>query len=186
MFVSFLTWCAFTDARNGGRNSEAAQKYGYPIGTWNVSAVTDFKKLFFGNIYFNEDISDWDMSNAEFTYDMFRAASSFNQPIGKWTVSKVRLMSDMFRDAREFNQPLDNWDLDPSVGDAQRGRIMDRMFLGASSFNQDLCSWNAWLHRAQSAKELFEGSSCPVTSDPVVGTSPETWAPFCRVCDANI
>ena len=43
--------------------SAVAATYGWPIGTWCVSGVTDMKDVFKGHQTFNEDISGWDVSN---------------------------------------------------------------------------------------------------------------------------
>ena len=48
-----------SDETNGGIDSTAATSYGYPIGLWNVSLVTNFSSAFAGEVYFNEDISAW-------------------------------------------------------------------------------------------------------------------------------
>ena len=37
--------------------------YDGPIGEWDVSEVTDMKKLFFEKLSFNADISKWDTSH---------------------------------------------------------------------------------------------------------------------------
>ena len=52
------------DTELAGRNSTAAEVYGYPMGTWNVSLIFDFSALFLGYADFNEDISAWDTSSA--------------------------------------------------------------------------------------------------------------------------
>ena len=42
---------------------ELACTYGYPIGKWDVSPVTDFSHVFADQRDFNEYIGDWDVSN---------------------------------------------------------------------------------------------------------------------------
>lgn len=44
---------------------ELASNYRYPIGKGNVHKLKDFSQALRGKKYFNEDISNWDMSNAK-------------------------------------------------------------------------------------------------------------------------
>ena len=167
----------------GGVESEAAKKYGYPMNTWDVRAITDFHQLFRDRVAFNEDISDWDTSRVTLMHEMFDGCVQFNQPIGKWNVSQVWTMSDMFNGARSFNQPLDQWDFQ-FVG---AKRILDRMFLGASSFNQNLCSWGSYILKMESFERTFAGTACPNQRDPewlwkADTFDPEPAGPFCHVC----
>ena len=41
---------------------------------------------------------------------MFRDAEAFNQNISNWDVSNVTDMSFMFYNAKNFNQDISNWD----------------------------------------------------------------------------
>ena len=45
--------------------------------------------LFNGNTSFNQDISNWDVSNVTNMSVMFNGATSFNQDISSWDVSSV-------------------------------------------------------------------------------------------------
>ena len=74
---------------------EAGQIYGWPIGTWCVSLVTDMSFLFRDKPTFNEDISKWDVSSVTDMWGMFAAVPSFNQDISKWNISSVTDMGDM-------------------------------------------------------------------------------------------
>ena len=69
--------------RTDGSGSRHLDPYG-PIGSWDVSKVTDMGA-------------------------MFRSAVHFNQSLDSWDVSKVTDMGHMFRGALEFNQSLDSW-----------------------------------------------------------------------------
>ena len=44
--------------------SKVAQTYGWPIGNWCVSLITDFSELFADAANFNEDLRLWDLSSA--------------------------------------------------------------------------------------------------------------------------
>ena len=45
--------------------------------------------MFFKASSFNQDLSDWDVSNVELMRFMFYYASSFNQDLSDWDVSNV-------------------------------------------------------------------------------------------------
>ena len=83
---------------------------------------------------FNQDISQWDVSNVIFMRALFLYANSFNQPLNNWDVSNVTNMQWTFLGARLFNQPLNNWDVSNVTN-------MFQMFYGSESFNQDLSGW---------------------------------------------
>merc|ERR1719182_600555 len=79
-----------------------------PIGSWDVSAVTDMSSLFIVDDYltplaeareFNGDISKWDVSRVTDMESMFSSESAFNGDISKWDVSKVTNMDYMFSSA---------------------------------------------------------------------------------------
>ena len=73
-----------------------------PIGSWDVSAVTDMSGLFLdistGNIVpgadkFNGDLSKWDVSRVADMGAMFYVASSFNADLSKWDIPSATDMS---------------------------------------------------------------------------------------------
>ena len=83
-----------------GTSSHAVQQYGYPIGSWDVSHVTNFSYTFAieRNIKagdFNEDIGQWNTSSAVSMSYMFAGARSFNQSLSSWSTGKVANMSGM-------------------------------------------------------------------------------------------
>ena len=86
---------------------------------WDVSLITDMKNLFSGCYWvykdelkdFNEDISNWDVSNVTTMWGVFSSSNKFNQPIGKWDVSNVTNMREMFNRSKAFNQPIGTWDV---------------------------------------------------------------------------
>lgn len=148
----------FSDDADPGPNSAVSADYGYPIGSWNVSQVTDFSGIFHGLIFFNEDISQWDTASATTTEEMFRNAQAFNQPVEGWEVARVTNMAHMFRSAAAFNQPLQGWD----VGNV---KTMEGTFRNALAFNQPLEGWNV------SQVTTMEGMLryTPVFNQPLAG-----------------
>ena len=52
---------------------------------------------------FNQDISNWNVSNVTNMTAMFRNSTNFNSHIELWTVSSTNTLTDMFRDATAMN-----------------------------------------------------------------------------------
>ena len=91
-------------------------------------------EMFSATEAFNQDISNWDVSNVTDMSGMFKSAKSFNGNINGWNVSNVTTMTEMFSATEAFNQDIFNWDVS-NVTD------MTGMFKSAKSFNQNLESW---------------------------------------------
>ena len=77
-----------------------------PIGSWDLSAVTDMSQMFQGARLFNQDLSNWDVSAAKDMSYMFNDAEKFNQDLSTWDVSAVTNMNHMFDGATSFKQAL--------------------------------------------------------------------------------
>jgi len=128
--------------QNGSVGTDTANRYGHPIGTWDVSGVDSFYGLFdavgrnAAAATFNEDITGWNTTSVRDMSFMFNGAKAFNQNIGStWDVSNVNAMTGMFQMAETFNQDLSSW---------QTGAVTDMkwMFHGAKSFNSNLKTWD--------------------------------------------
>ena len=88
-----------------------ATAFNEDISDWDVSNVTDMSGMFRGATAFNGDISGWDVSNVTDMASMFWGATTFDRDIGRWGVSGVTNMASMFRDASAFNQDIGGWDV---------------------------------------------------------------------------
>jgi surface protein len=99
------------------------------------SSLKDLSYLFGNREDFNQDLSNWDVSNVTNMRGMFYNAKSFNQDLSGWGVSSVGDMGLMFYKATSFNQDISNWDVS-NVTD------MRGIFEFATSFNQDLSRWD--------------------------------------------
>ena len=72
------------------------------ITDWNVSNVLNMQGLFFDASSFNQDISNWDVSNVNNMMLMFKGASSFNQDITGWDISNDTSLFGMFDQANQM------------------------------------------------------------------------------------
>ena len=68
-----------TAAQEYNANPMAIRKYG-PITDWDVSAITDTRKLFYNLQNFNAEISSWDTSRVTNMYQLFRVRSTAALP----------------------------------------------------------------------------------------------------------
>ena len=124
-----------------------------------TSLMTDMSGLFSGEEAFNQDISNWDVSNVNDMKSMFKNAVSFNQPIGVWDVSNVTRMGFMFSGATTFNQPIETWDVSKvnsmkamfsckiitEFAFHQGQKVIADIYLDYTiepNFNQNIGSWN--------------------------------------------
>jgi Mycoplasma protein of unknown function, DUF285 len=136
-------------------SSLVAFKYGYPIGVWDVSRLTDFSQVFDATrntnlLNFDADLGGWNVSNAVNMYAMFQQAVSFqdvNSGLSRWDVRKVTDMSSMFASSA-FSGDISQW---------QVQNVTDFSFFAdfASNFRSDLSLWNvsaaqdmSWMFRA--------------------------------------
>ena len=55
--------------------------------------------VFYGTSSFNNDISNWDVSNVTTMWSLFKDATSLNGAISKWDVSNVTDMWGVFHGA---------------------------------------------------------------------------------------
>jgi surface protein len=111
---------------------------------------------------FNQDISNWDVSNVTVMKSMFKK-SSFNQSINNWNTSKVTNMQGMFAES-EFNKPIGKWDV-------SKVTEMTIMFKNAINFNQDLTKWCV---KYLAVPQDFSTNSPLIESNkPIWGTCPD-------------
>ena len=66
------------------------------------SSVINLEGMFLGAILFNQNISNWDVSNVTNMGEMFAAATTFNQYIRTWAVQPTTTLADMFNGASAF------------------------------------------------------------------------------------
>lgn len=177
--VSLLT---MDDTGYFPEESLVSQDYGWPIGKWCVSSVSNFSEVFknpqeltyLDREGFNGDISTWDMSNANDTSGMFWGMKGFNSSLAEWNVSKLRVAHAMFYRAWTFNQNLSLWNtarLEDASGMFRSTRSFNQplnkwntssittlrwTFMQASKFNQDLSSWD--VSSCQDISHMFNGA----------------------------
>jgi len=77
---------------------------------WDVSSVTTMESMFHGCKTFNRDLP-WDTRSLVSTKGMFMHCHRFKGDISTWDTSNVHDMSEMFWDARSFAGDLTKWDV---------------------------------------------------------------------------
>ena len=123
--------------------------YGY---LYNKNLYTPFsqKNNFKKNLdNFNDDLSNWDVSNITSMYSMFKNLKSFNSVLSDWDVSGVTDMALMFYGCNSFNEDISKWDVS-NVTDIT-------MFNGCTSFNEDISEWD--ISKVTSMRKMFEEAS---------------------------
>ena len=152
-----------------------AYKFNQDISNWNVSNVTNMAAMFNGASAFNQDISNWDVSNVTNMSSMFYGAYKFNQDIGNWNVGNVNNMSNMFRSAPSFHQNIANWNIS-NVSNMSYMFFYDTL----STINYDALL-NAWASQTLQANVQFHGGQHSIYScnskaaRDILTSSPNNW-----------
>lgn len=109
--------------------------------TWNTSNVSNFGSMFEStqwpsSLSFSLTL-DWDVSNANSMEEMFTNGIFFNCDITGWNVSNVVNFKRMLQSGgyAVFNKDISGWDV-------SNAEDMSYMFYNLYSFNQDLSGWN--------------------------------------------
>lgn len=136
---------SLTDGTSGTTSdvltSNVSFKYGYPIGTWCVSKINDFGRLFSSQrnanaTFFNEDLSGWDTSNVVSMVETFAGAARFNQNLFNWNLQAVTSIDSMFDGASSFvGLGLESWDVSTVTS-------MQDTFRDAIMFDANLSTWD--------------------------------------------
>ena len=118
--------------------------------SWNLSAITDFSKLFYEINSFSRlgFIQNWDVSHVENMSSMFENCTFLNVPLNNWNVSNVKDMSSMFKGCVSFAQPLNDWD----VSNVEN---MSCMFENCTFLNVPLNNWN--VSNVKDMSSMFKG-----------------------------
>jgi len=133
--------CNASDAPDLSRVTNMSFMFAYAIyfnsdiSNWNIANVTDLSYIFQRAISFNGDISQWDTSSVIDMSFMFAYAGSFNGDISAWNTSNVTNMSYMFYYAISYNGNMSTWNTANVIN-------MRGVFFGASLFNGDIGTWN--------------------------------------------
>ncbi|MFV0553609.1 MAG: BspA family leucine-rich repeat surface protein [Mangrovibacterium sp.] len=172
------------DSASAFNNGDSGDNSAKPL-SWgnNTSKVETMEGMFGYASSFNQDVSDWDVSeviamNGMFNYaqafnnggveldwgertakvdnmaSMFYEARAFNQDVSSWNVSSVKYMNDMFRLASAFNNGGVELDWGENTAKVEN---MTQMFRNAASFNQDVSSWN--VSAVTSMSQMFRSAT---------------------------
>jgi surface protein len=96
--ISGWTTSACTDMSGmfqGNQSLITFHSFNQPIGSWDVSNVTDMSFMFNYSI-FNQNIGNWDVSNVTDMSFMFQNTLGFDQNLSGWSISNVTDMNTMF------------------------------------------------------------------------------------------
>ena len=88
-----------------GQFANRAENFNDDISNWTVSNVQDFSSMFWEATAFNQDLNNWDISSAENMQCMFCGASSFSQTLC-WNVSASAVLGNgVFDDSNACFDP---------------------------------------------------------------------------------
>ena len=75
----------------------------------NMDFMFGYNAAGFGGVYFNQDISSWDVNNVNQMFGMFINNSDFNQDLSSWSVGGVSLCGQVFDGTDSWVLPKPNF-----------------------------------------------------------------------------
>jgi len=114
------------------------------INGWNnFGIINNMSTMFRECRLFNDDITNWDVSNVTRMDLMFYGGNSFNQDIGNWDVSNVTNMNAMFGGFGQdmaFDQDISSWQISQVTN---LNLFMNRVTLSTANYDALLIAWDA-------------------------------------------
>jgi len=113
------------------------------ISGWETSGITDMQRMFRDAVAFNQPIGTWDVSNVTNMFDAFYSegsAMAFNQDIGNWNTSKVTNITNMLGRCTSFDQDLSNWTV---TGVTAATNFMFLSTLSTENYDRTLSGWSS-------------------------------------------
>jgi len=158
--------------------------FNQPIGSWNVSKVTNMFSMFENNGGFNQSLENWTPISCSNFSRMFYRSAAFNGSVLNWTLptSTAFTMDLMFSginttDSCKLNQNLSNWNVtkatnlssmfafNTSFNNSGSAGInnwtpvscsnFNSMFLSSSAFNQPVEGWTLPTDRTYTMTNMF-------------------------------
>lgn len=167
-YESFLTTYDLREAiaaslAENNTSADAFSRYGPDVGKWSVGELRDFSKVFI-NKALQEDIGDWNMSNARYMEEMLRGVKNLSASSGidRWDTSSMTNLQALFMDTTWTEPQLDlsSWNTSGvwtlgqlfrwsnlsranlSQWDVSNVRYMGQFAERATNFNDDISNWN--------------------------------------------
>lgn len=117
--------------------------FNQPIGSWNMSAVTDIDWMFGTALLFNQSLTTWDITGCNSLESVFNNAQAFNGDVSGWDTSGIGTFYACFSTATSFAQPLTGWDF-TGVNSTLSGRyFMAFMTYPTARYDELLNHWAA-------------------------------------------
>jgi len=114
------------------------------INGWNnFGIINNMSTMFRECRLFNDDITNWDVSNVTRMDLMFYGGNSFNQDIGNWDVSNVTNMNAMFGGFGQdmaFDQDISSWQISQVTN---LNLFMNRVTLSTANYDALLIAWDS-------------------------------------------
>jgi surface protein len=158
--------------------------FNQPIGSWNVSKVTNMYSMFENNSAFNQSLENWTPISCSNFSRMFYNRIGFNGSVLNWTLpTTIAFTTDLMfsggntTSACKLNQDLSNWDVtkatnmsgmfgfNTSFNNSGSAGInswtpvscsnFSNMFLSASAFNQPVEGWALPMDRTYTMANMF-------------------------------
>ena len=143
-----------------------AKAFNQDLSQWNATSLQRIEGIFWGATSFNQPLGQWDTSKVQDISYIF-TGTPFNQPLSSWNVSRATRMHHAFQDSA-FNQDISRWNV-------SNMHNLYGAFMDAKNFSQNLCAWGSLLPLDANVADMFKGTACPNTSDPVLPHGPLCW-----------